>query len=89
MQQGPGIDGRMNPQVECFGCHNKGHRLAQRPKAAAAGDVVNSAGAEGECVISSRKQTAWDRGLAGGVEALRALIKKRPTNKVIIELLLL
>ena len=80
MQQGPGIDGRMNPQVECFGCHNKGHRLAQRPKAAAAGDVVNSAGAEGEyVVISSGKQTAWDRGLAGGVKA---------TNKV-IELLLL
>ena len=46
----------MYPQVECFGCHIKGHRLTQYPRGAATGAVVNSA--EGKYVFSSGKQTA-------------------------------
>ena len=41
VQMVPGIDGRVYPQVECFGCHEKGNRLVQCPEAAAAGAAVN------------------------------------------------
>ena len=57
VQPVPGIDGRAYPQVECFGCQNNGHRLSHCPEAAAAGAVVNTAGA-GKYVISSDKQSA-------------------------------